>query len=76
MDCIGKNDEGDFSFYGCFLPVGRRVWVVYTQPVPVIPDGYRILSNNISTGRKFIPYLSLYRVKPVGYSGFGYPLAS
>jgi hypothetical protein len=27
-------------------------------------------------GRKFIPYPPLYRVIPVGYSGFGYPLPS
>jgi hypothetical protein len=51
-----------------------RVWVVYTRTR--IPDGYRILPNNIPTGRKIIPYPPLYRVIPVGYSGFGYPLPS
>jgi hypothetical protein len=53
-----------------------RVWVVYTRTRTRIPDGYRILSNNVPTGRKFIPYPPLYRVIPVGYSGFGYPLPS
>jgi len=39
---------------------------------------YKLLNmnNNVSTGRKLIPYPSSYRVKPVGYSGFGYPLPS
>jgi hypothetical protein len=45
-------------------------------PAPAIPDGYRILPNNIPTGRKFIPYPSLYRVISAGYSDFGYPLPS
>jgi hypothetical protein len=34
------------------------------------------LPNNAPTGRKFIPYPPLYRVIPVGYSGFGYLLPS
>ena len=34
------------------------------------------MSNNVPTGRKIIPYPPSYRVKPVGYSGFGYPLPS
>jgi len=41
-----------------------------------MPDGYRILSNNVPMGRKIIPYPPSYRVKPVGYSGFGYPMPS
>jgi hypothetical protein len=39
-----------------------------------IPDGYEILPNNVPAGTKFLPYPPPYRVKPVGYSGFGYPL--
>jgi hypothetical protein len=53
-----------------------RVWVVYTRTRTCIPDGYRILSNNVPTGRKLILYPLLYRIIPVGYSGFGYPLPS
>jgi hypothetical protein len=34
------------------------------------------LPNNVPTGTKFLPYPPPYRVKPVGYSGFGYPLPS
>jgi hypothetical protein len=63
-------------FCGYVLPAGMRVWVVYTRTRTRIPDGYKILSNNVPTGRKFIPYPPLYRVIPVGYSGFGYPLPS
>ena len=35
-----------------------------------------ILSNNIPTGRKIIPYPPSYQVKSIDYSGFGYPLPS
>jgi transposase InsO family protein len=34
------------------------------------------LPINIPAGREIIPYPPSYRVKPVGYSGFGYPLPS
>jgi hypothetical protein len=66
----------DSYFCGYVLPAGMRVWVVYTRTRTRIPNGYMILLNNIPTGRKFISYPPLYRVIPVGYSGFGYPLPS
>jgi hypothetical protein len=49
---------------------------IHPHPYPRIPDGYRILPNNVPTGRKFIPYPPLYRVISVGYSGIGYSLPS
>ena len=59
-----------------FLPVGMRVWVVYTLTRTRIPDGYKNSSNNIPVGAKCLPYPPPYRVKPVGYSDFRYPLPS
>jgi hypothetical protein len=50
-----------------------RVWVVRTRTR--LPDGYMMLHIYIPAGRNIIPYPSPYRVKPVGYSGFGYPLS-
>jgi hypothetical protein len=41
-----------------------------------LPDGYMMLPIYVPTGRNIILYPSPYRVKPVGYSGFGYPLPS
>jgi hypothetical protein len=61
---------------GFILPVGMRVWVVRTHTRTRLPDGYMMLSIYVPTGRNIIPYPSPYRVKPVGYSGFGYPLPS
>jgi hypothetical protein len=46
------------------------------EPVPDIPDGYMILSNNVPAGDKMLPHPHLYRVKPIGFAGFGYPLPS
>jgi hypothetical protein len=58
------------------LPAGMRVWVVYTRTRTRHTRWVYDFPNNIPTGRKFIPYPPLYRVIPVGYSGFGYPLLS
>jgi hypothetical protein len=58
------------------LPAGMRVWVVRTHTRTRLPDGYMMLPIYVPAGRNIIPYPSLYRVKPVGYSGFGYPLPS
>jgi hypothetical protein len=44
--------------------------------VPDIPDGYMILSNNVPAGDKMLPHPPLYRIKPIGFAGFGYPLPS
>ena len=66
----------DIIYAGFFLPAGMRVWVVYTHTRTRIPDGYKNSSNNVPTGAKYLPYPPPYRVKPVGYSGFGYPLPS
>ena len=62
--------------YAVFLPAGMRVWVVYTHTRTCIPDGYKNSSNNVLAGVKCLPYPPPYQVKPVGYSGFGYPLPS
>jgi hypothetical protein len=35
-----------------------------------------VLSINIPVGREIIAYPPSYQVKPIGYSGFGYPLPS
>ena len=59
---------------GDILPAGMRVWVVCTRTR--LPDWYMILPICVPAGRDMIPYPSPYRVKPVGYSGFGYPLPS
>jgi hypothetical protein len=41
-------------------------------PVPVIPNRYRISPNNVPIDKKkIISYLSLYRIKLIGYSEFG-----
>jgi hypothetical protein len=58
------------------LPAGMRVWVVCTHTRTCLPDGYMMLPIYVSAGRNIILYPSPYRVKPVGYSGFGYPLPS
>ena len=63
----------DIICAGFFYP---RVWVVYTHTCTRIPDGYKNSSNNVPVGAKCLPYPPPYRVKPVGYSGFGYPLPS
>ena len=63
-------------YAGFFLPAGMRVWVVYTHTRTRIPDGYKNSSNNVPAGAKSLPYPPPYRVKPIGYSGFGYPLLS
>jgi hypothetical protein len=59
---------------GFILHAGMRVWVVCTRTR--LPDGYMMLPIYVPAGRNIIPYPSPYRVKPVGYSGFGYPLPS
>jgi hypothetical protein len=61
---------------GFILPAGLRVWVVCTHTRTRLPDGYMMLHIYVPVGRNIIPYQSPYRVKPVGYSGFGYPLPS
>jgi hypothetical protein len=61
---------------GFILPAGMRVWVVCTHTHTRLPDGYMMLPIYVPAGRNIIPYPSPYRVKPVGYSGFGYPLPS
>jgi hypothetical protein len=48
----------------------------YPHPHTRLPDGYMMLSIDVPTGRLLISYPSPYRVKPVRYSGFGYPLSS
>jgi hypothetical protein len=53
-----------------------RVWVVCTRTRTRLPDGHMMLPNYVPAGRNIISYPSPYRVKPVGYSGFGYPLPS
>jgi hypothetical protein len=58
------------------LPTGMRVWVVCTHTRTRLPDGYMMLPIYVPAGRNIIPYPSPYRVKPVGYPGFGYPLSS
>jgi hypothetical protein len=58
------------------LPAGMRVWVVCIHTRIRLPDGYMILPIYVPVGRNIILYPSPYRVKPVGYSGFGYPLPS
>jgi hypothetical protein len=69
-----KIAEVGYYLCGFFLPAGMWVWVVYTHTRTRIPDGYRNSSNNVPAGAKCLPYPPPYRVKPVGYSGFGYPL--
>ena len=71
-----KIAEVGYYLCGFFLPAGMRVWVVYTHTRTRIPDGYKNSSNNVPTGAKCLPYPPPYRVKLVGYSGFGYPLPS
>jgi hypothetical protein len=61
---------------GYILPTGTWVWVVCTCTRTRVPDGYMMLPICVPAGRNIISYLPLYRVKPVGYSGFGYPLPS
>jgi hypothetical protein len=61
---------------GFILPAGMRVWVVCTHTRTHLPDGYMMLPIYVPAGRNIIPYPSPYRVKPVGYLGFGYPLTS
>jgi hypothetical protein len=61
---------------GFILPTGMRVWVVCTHTRTRLPDEYMMLPIYVPVGRILIPYPSPYRVKPVGYSGFGYPLPS
>jgi hypothetical protein len=56
------------------LRAGMLVWVVCTHTR--LPNGYMMLPIYVPAGRHIIPYPSPYRVKPVGYSGFGYPLPS
>jgi hypothetical protein len=58
------------------LPAGMRVWVVCTHTRTRLPDGYMMMPICIHTGRNIIPYSSPYRVKHVGYSGFGYSFPS
>jgi hypothetical protein len=58
------------------LPADMRVWVVCTHTRTRLPDGYMMLLIYVPAGRNIIPYPSPYRVKPVGYSGFGYLLPS
>ena len=60
--------------YACFFY--PRVWVLYTHTRTRIPDGYKNSSNNVPAGAKCLPYPPPYRVKPVRYSGFRYPLPS
>jgi hypothetical protein len=57
---------------GFILPAGMRVWVVCTHTRTRLPDGYMMLPIYVPAGRNTSPY----RVKLVGYSGFGYPLPS
>jgi len=71
-----KIAEVGYYLCGFFLPAGMRVWVVYTHTRTRIPDGYKNSSNNVPAGVKCLPYLPPYQVKPVGYSGFEYPLPS
>jgi hypothetical protein len=59
---------------GFILPAGMQEWVVCTRTRTRLPDGYMMLPIYVPAGRNIIPYSSPYRVKPVGYSGFGYPL--
>jgi hypothetical protein len=59
---------------GFILPAGMRVWVVCTHTR--LLDGYMMLPIYVPIGRNILPYSSPYQVKPVGYSGFGYPLPS
>jgi hypothetical protein len=61
---------------GFILLAGMWVWVVCTHTRTRLPDGYMMLPIYVPAGRNIIPYPSPYRVKPVGYSGFGYPLPS
>jgi hypothetical protein len=61
---------------GFILPAGIRVWVVCTHTRTRLPDGYMMLPIYVPAGRNIIPYPPPYRVKPVGYSGFGYLLPS
>jgi hypothetical protein len=56
--------------------VGTWVWVVHTYTRTRLPVGYNIMPINVPTGKEFIPYQPLCRVKPVEYTGFGYPLPS
>ena len=69
-----KIAEVEYYLCGFFLPAGMRVWVVYTHSCTRIRDGYKNSSNNVPAGAKCLPYPPSYRVKPVGYSGFKYPL--
>ena len=71
MLILAKIAEVGYYLSGFFYP---RVWVVYTHTRTRIPDGYKNSSNNVPAGVKYLPYPPPYRVKPVGYSGFGYPL--
>jgi hypothetical protein len=61
---------------GFILTTGMWVCVVCTHTCTCLPDGYMMLPIYIPAGRNIISYPSPYRVKPVGYSGFGYPLTS
>jgi hypothetical protein len=61
---------------GFILPTSMRVWVACTHTRTRLPDGYTMLPIYVPAGRNIIPYTYPYRVKPVGYSGFGYPLPS
>jgi hypothetical protein len=58
------------------LPAGMRVWIVCTHTRTRLPDWYMMLPIYVPAGRNIIPYSYPYQVKPVGYSGFGYPLPS
>jgi hypothetical protein len=59
-----------------YFTCGYAVWVVCTRTRTRLPDGYMMLHICVPAGRNMIPYPPLYRVKPVRYSGFGYPLPS
>jgi hypothetical protein len=53
-----------------------RVWVVGTHTRTRLPDRYMMLLIYVPAGTNIILYPSPYRVKPVRYSSFGYPLPS
>ena len=53
---------------GVFYPRVGRYGQYTSTPVPATTNRYKILSNNILTGRKLILSPSSYRVKSVGYS--------
>jgi hypothetical protein len=58
------------------LLAGMRVWVVCTHTRTRLPDRYMMLLIYVPAGTNIILYPSPYRVKPVRYSSFGYPLPS